>query len=200
MPKKETPKVSPSETQPLEVLPVRQLKVLFSWKAPIRPFKRRDKDFWTTVLAIIFLISLILFFVKEWFLIATIISLAFVYYVLSTVPPEEIEYRITNKGVAFEERSYDWDFLWRFWFSEKYGQRLLNIDTRLSLPVRLTFVIKKEDEEKIGKILGEYLLHEEAMPTFFDKAAAWLVKKVPLDLGEKKEPVVQPPPTSTLQS
>jgi len=181
---------------PIEVMPVRQMKVLFSWKGPIRPFKRRDKDFWTTVLAIIFLISLILFFVKEWFLIAAIISLAFVYYVLSTVPPEEIEYRITTKGVSFAEKSYDWDFLWRFWFSDKYNDRLLNIDTRLAVPGRLSFVIKKEDEPKIKEIMEKYLLHEEAPPTFFDKASAWLAKKIPLELEEKR-PVVQPPPSTT---
>ncbi len=177
-------------SQPIEVMPVRQMKILFSWKAPIRPFKRRDKDFWTTVLAIIFLLSLILFFVKEWFLIAAIISLAFVYYVLSTVSPEEIEYRITNKGISFEEKSYDWDFLWRFWFSEKYGQKLLNIDTRLSMPGRLSLVIKKEDEPKIKEILEKYLLNEEAPLTFFDKASAWLAKKLPLEL-EKKESVAK---------
>lgn len=177
-----------TESQPVEVLPVRQLKILFSWKAPIRPFKRRDKDFWTTVVAIIFLLSLILFFVKEWMLIAAIISLAFVYYVLSTVPPEEIEYKITNKGIYFADKSYDWDFLWRFWFSDKYNDRLLNIDTKISLPARLTFVIKKEDEKKIGEILEKYLLHEEAPPSFLDKASAWLAKKIPLEIEKKEAP------------
>lgn len=138
-------------------------------------------------MAIIFLISLILFFVKEWLLIAAIFSLAFVYYVLSTVPPEEIEYRITTRGVSFAEKSYDWDFLWRFWFSDKYDSRLLNIDTKLSLPGRLSFVIKKEDEPKIKEIMEKYLLNEEAPLTFLDKASAWLRKRVPLEL-EKKEP------------
>lgn len=190
LPGNPVPEPQTTEPQPIEVMSVRQLKILFNWKAPLRPFKKRDKEFWTTVLAIIFLLSLILFFVKEWFLIAAIFSLAFLYYVLSTVPPEEIEYRITNKGIAFEDRSYDWEFLWRFWFSDKYEQRLLNIDTRLSLPGRLSFVIKKEDETRIKEILEKYLLNEEAELTFFDKASAWLAKKVPLDLEEKKEPTV----------
>lgn len=197
----QTPELSDSEPQPIEVMAVRQLKVLFAWKAAVRPFKKRNKEYWTTVFAILFLLVLILFFVKEWFLIAAIISLAFVYYVLSTVPPEEIEYRITNKGVAFEDKSYDWEYLWRFWFSNKYDQRLLNIDTRLNLPGRLLFVIKKEDEKQIKEILEKYLLNEEAPLTFFDKASAWLAKKVPLDLEEKEEKKDPPPgpilPTSS---
>lgn len=205
LPGKELTKNSPSglannEAQPIEVMAVRQLKILFTWKAPLRPFKKRDKEFWTTVLAIIFLLSLILFFVKEWFLIAAIISLAFVYYVLSTVPPEEIEHRITNKGISFEDKSYDWEYLWRFWFSDKYDQRLLNIDTRLNLPGRLLFVIKKDEESKIKEILEKYLLNEEAPATFFDKASAWLAKKVPLDFEEKKETAIPPSTTSTIPS
>jgi len=195
LPPNPPPETLGAEPQPIEVMAVRQLKVLFTWKAPLRPFKKRDKEFWTTVLAIIFLLSLILFLAGgQFMLIAVIISLAFVYYVLSTVPPEEVEYRITNKGVAFEDRSYDWDLLWRFWFSDKYDQRLLNIDTRLSLPGRLTFVVKKEDEPKIKEIMEKYLLNEEAEPTFFDKASAWLAKKVPLDLEKKEETPASPVP------
>ena len=89
------------ENSPLEVLPSKELKILYSWMAPARPFKRRDKEFWTTIIAIVILVGLILFFVKEWFLIAAIISLTFVYYVLSTVEPEEIEYKISNRGLIY---------------------------------------------------------------------------------------------------
>jgi len=194
MPEENLPleRVLSSEASPVEVLPVRQMKILFSWKAPLRPFKRRDREFWTTVIAIIFLVGMILFFVKEWLLIAAMVALAFVYYVLSTVPPEEIEYRITNRGITFADKSYDWDYLWRFWFSDKYSDRLLNIDTKLTLPGRLSFVIKKEEEKTIEEIMEKYLLHEEAEPTFFDKASSWLAKKIPLELEEKKESTVPP--------
>jgi len=181
-----------SSEVPVEVVPVKQIKILFSWRAPLRPYKKRDKNFWTTVLAMVFLFCLILFFVKEWLLIASIISLTFFYYVLSVIPPEEIEYKITTKGISFAERSYDWDYLWRFWFSDKYNDRLLNIDTRLDLPGRLSFVIKKEDERKIREIMEKYLIYEEAPPTFYDKVSAWLAKKIPLELEEKepREPKV----------
>jgi len=181
------------EPQPIEVMAVRQMKLLFAWKAALRPFKRRDKEFWTTVIAIIFLVGMILFFIKEWFLIAAMVALAFVYYVLSTVPPEEIEYRITNKGISFADKSYDWDYLWRFWFSDKYNDRLLNIDTKLTLPGRLSFVIKREEEKTIQEIMEKFLLHEEAEPTFFDKASAWLAKKVPLEFEDKKSSAQIPP-------
>jgi len=60
------------------------------------------------------------------------------------------------------------------------------------LPGRLSFVIKKEEEKTIEEIMEKYLLHEEAEPTFFDKASSWLAKKIPLELEEKKESTVPP--------
>jgi hypothetical protein len=181
------PAEDPDKDQPIEVIPVRQMRVLFTWKAPIRPFKRRSKEFWLTALAIILLTSLIFIFFKEWFFIATILAAAFVYYVLSTVPPEELEYRITTKGISFEKTNYDWDLLWRFWFSEKHNSRILNIDTRLTVPGRITFVVPREDEGTIRETLEKYLINEEAPPTFLEKAADWLTKKFPLEIETEEK-------------
>lgn len=185
--KKEVPNLSTlksKENAPVEVLPVKELKILLSWKAPSRPFKKQDREFWTTVLAIIFLISLILLFLKEWFLIATIMSLTFVYYVLSTVPPEEIEYQLTNRGIRFIKTEYPWESLYRFWISEKWGQKVLQVEGRTGLTGRLMLMLGNQDEFKVKEIMGKYLLYEEAPPTFFDKTSEWLSKKIPLEKTE----------------
>lgn len=180
------------ENTPLEVLPSKELKVLYSWSAPIRPFKRRDKEFWTTVIAIVILVGLILFFVKEWFLIAAIISLTFVYYVLSTVEPEEMENKITNRGIIYAGTTYPYETVSQFWFSAKYGQRVVNLELRGGgLIGRITILIGKGDEKTIKDILLKYLIEEEVKPGFLDKAADWIQKKVPLE-SEKK---TNSPPT-----
>lgn len=179
MPGKDKPAPSP-----LEVMPSKELKVLYVWKAPSRPFKKRDREFWTTVLAIVFLVGLILFFVKEWFLIAAIVSLTFVYYVLSTVEPEWGEYKITNRGIIYAGQTYPWEAISQFWFSEKYGQKTVNFEVRGSLIGRITLLIGEGEESKIKEILLKYLLEEEPKPSFLDKAADWLQEKVPLE-GEK---------------
>lgn len=175
------------ENSPIEVVPSKQVKLLFSWKAPIRPFKKRDKEFWTTVLSIIFLLSLILLFVKEWVLIAAMISLIFLFYVLSTVLPEEIEYRITSQGINFEDSRYDWEALRRFWFSSKYNSRILHLESWLRSTGKINLVINKNEEGKLKEILGKYLLNEEAEPTFLDRAAGWLSEKIPLEITEKEK-------------
>lgn len=174
---------------PVEVIPSKELKVLYTWNAPARPFKRRNKEFWTTVIAIVFLVALILFFVKEWFLIAAIISLTFVYYVLSTVEPEEMEYKITNKGVIYAGQTYAFENISQFWFSEKYEQRVVNLELRSGgLVGRITILIGKGDQAKIREILLKYLIEEEVKPNFLDNASKWLSEKVPLESEKKSAP------------
>lgn len=178
---KKVPDTSTLKTQkdlPLEVLPVREIRTLLTWKAPSRPFKKQDKEFWRTVLTIIFLLSVILLFFKEWFLIATIIALAFLYYVLSTVSPEEVEYRLTNQGIRIGEVNYPWEILYRFWFSKKWEQKILNVEGQVGLGGRLMLMIGKQDPEQVKKVIDKYLVHEEAPLTFFDTASGWLSKKL----------------------
>ena len=184
-----------SGTPPIEVLPSKELKILYSWMAQVRPFKKRDKEFWTTVIAIVILVGLILFFVKEWFLIAAIVSLTFVFYVLSTVKPEEMEYKITNRGIIYTGQTYPFEAIRQFWFSEKYGQRVVNFELQGGgLDGRLTILVGKGEEGKIKEILLKYLVEEEVKPNFLDKAADWLQKKVPLE-SEKKVPPANITPT-----
>lgn len=176
---------------PMEVLPSKELKILYSWQAPVRPFKKRDKEFWTTVVAIVFLVGLILFFVKEFFLIAAIISLTFVYYVLSTVEPEEGEYKLSNRGLIYVGQTYPWEAISQFWFSEKYGQRVVNFELRGGgLVGRITILVGRGEEKQIKEVLRKYLIEEEVSLGFMDKAADWIQKKVPLE-GENK-PIVPP--------
>jgi hypothetical protein len=174
---------------PIEVIPSKELKILYRWRAPARPFKKRNREFWATILAIVFLVGLILFFVKESFLIAAIVSLTFVYYVLSTVEPEEMEYKITNRGIIYAGQTYPWENISQFWFSEKYGQRVVNFEMKGGLPGRIMILVGRGSEKEIKELLLRYLIEEEVKPNFLDKAADWLQKKVPLEAEEKSQKV-----------
>jgi hypothetical protein len=153
-------------------------KDLFVWKAPSRPFKRRDRDFWMTVVAIAVIFGLILFLIEGVMPVILIIAIVFLFYVLSTVEPEEIEYKITNKGVKIADKRTDWEMFTRFWFSRRFNSRLLVFET-LALPGRLELVVKETDTQKLKKILAKYLLEEEAPPSGLDRAANWFSKKLP---------------------
>lgn len=156
-------------------------KVLVSWRAPGRPFKRRDRDYYTTIGAIVFLVTIILLFLKEWLLIAVMIALAFVAYVLASVPPEETKHVVSNRGLRTGEKLYKWQELWRFWFEEKWKQKMMVVETRLKFPRRLLLMLGDADEETVRGVMKEFLILEKPEPTFMDKAADWLVDKVPLE-------------------
>jgi len=178
-----TTKPSPlkTESEPVEVMPVKELKTLLTWKAPVRPFKRRDKEFWTTAGSIAFLLAVILFFIKEWVLIIVIIAIMFVYYVLSTVQPEEIEHSITSRGIRFAGKDYPWETLGQFWFTEKFGEKILNVQTLMMYPGRLQMLLGKTSEKQVTEILKKYLLYETPEPTVIEKTTDWFSKKVPIE-------------------
>src|SRR3989344_3227255 len=136
-------------------------EVVLSWNAPARPFKKRDKEFYTTVIAIAVLVGLILFFVEGPLPVAGVMAVVFLVYVLSTVPPEEVECKITNKGVFFADKKYPWDTMTRFWFASRFGANLLILET-VNFPGRVEMVIKEEDRENIRQEIEKHVLFEKA--------------------------------------
>jgi hypothetical protein len=153
-------------------------KLLFSWKAPSRPFKRRDRQFWTTTIIIASIFGLILFLVEGVMPVILVISLVFLFYVLSTVEPEEIEYQITNRGIKMADRTTVWNVLTRFWFSNRLKSHLLVFETTV-LTGRLELVVDSKDKDRVRKIISEFLPEEKAPPSSLDRAANWLAKKLP---------------------
>ena len=153
-----------------------------SWKAPSRPFKKRDKDYYLTVGLIIFLLIIILFFIKEWVAVAAVLAVAFVSYVLSTVPPEEVAYEITDKGLRSFGRFYRWEELGEFWFEEKWKQKILVTSLRPPFLGRVHLMLGEIEKEKVKQILSQSLpFREEPEKTWTEQAADWLAKKFSLE-------------------
>lgn len=153
-------------------------KDLVTWIAPARPFKRRDKQFYVTTISIAGMVCLILFLAEGAMPVILIISLIFLYYVMSTVPPQEIEYKVTNKGVKVGGNTTEWSLLGRFWFSSRYDSQLLVLETKM-IPNRMELVIKPEIKEEIRTNLKDYLVEEEISPSNLDRAIDWFSKKLP---------------------
>lgn len=157
-------------------------EVLLSWKSPSHPFKKRDKIFYQTVAAITFLLVVIVFFLHEFILIGVILSLAFVVYALSSVPPIEVTHKITPLGFENAGRLFRWVELGAFWFDEKWEYKTLVIQTRLSFPTQVRAVVSGVSEQKIKDIVGKYLLHLDKQPkNWLDTVSEWISKKIPLD-------------------
>jgi len=166
-------------------LDLNEEKTLFEWEAPARSFQKRNKDFWITAIAILVLFSVVLFFIEEFFLIVALISVLFLYYVLSTVPPQNIKNKITNRYIYFGETKYNWDDLESFYFKKIMSSDMVLIETKLRIPRELPMVINIEDQEKIKKILLKKIPMIEYTPNFVDKLTKWGGKMFPSEKREK---------------
>lgn len=151
-----------------------------AWSSPSRLFKKRDREFFVNILAIVFLLSVILVFVREFVLIAAVLSIVFLIYVLSTVPPEEVRHRVTNMGIESAGHFYRWEECVDFWFEEQWSQTTLIV--RLYAQPRLIVLLGDQKKEKIREFLTQHIpFREEPDHNWVDNAARWISEKIPLD-------------------
>lgn len=182
--KQAEPTSSPVQTVPDQPVQTRQVepeKDLLVWEAMLTVHKKRSREFFTTAGAIAFLVAVILFFLKEWFLIIFIIALFFYTYVMSTTKPPMTNHRLTNRGVYTSGRRYLWDELTTFWFTESFGQKILNIGRFVGFPRQLIMLLGDKKEEEVRKAVAQYLEEQAPEKDFVEKSSDWLTKKIPLE-------------------
>lgn len=162
------------------------IKTFLSWTAPSRPFRKKDRSYYTTIAILVILLILISILAQEILLVGVLLALAFVAYVLGFVPPEDVEYKISSQGIIIGDHFYFWSNLDSFWFSEKEGHKILHILTDLHFPGQLMLVLGTQDEEEIKKIVARYLPYHEIPPkSLMDKWADGLQKHFPLENPHK---------------
>lgn len=156
-------------------------ETFLSWSSPSRIFKKRDKEYFTNIGAIVFLLSIILVFAREFVLIAAVLAIVFLIYVLSTVPPEEVKHRISNLGIESAGHFYRWEELYDFWFDERWGQVILVIRPLAGSQI-IILLDTAASQEKVKKLVEKYLtFREQPEKNWVDNAATWLTEKVPLE-------------------
>ena len=156
-------------------------ETLFSWRAPVRPFKERSRQFFTTVVLVAILLSLIGYVLEGVMVVFLIWAVVFLVFVLFRVQPEEIDYTITNKYIIIAGKKYRLEEISRFWIIERWEHKLLVFETPLRFPGRLELVLSGIDQEELKEKLSRYIPFEEESPGFVDKAASWLSKRLLLD-------------------
>jgi hypothetical protein len=150
------------------------------WSSPSRLFKKRDKEFITNIAVIVFFLMVILVFAREFGLIAAVLSIVFFIYVMSTVPPENIEHRLTNFGLESGSQYYRWETLVEFWFEEQWGQVKLVI--RPAVGTLIYALLGDQPKDKIKDIVAKQIPYREhPQKSWVDNAAHWISEKVPLE-------------------
>lgn len=155
-------------------------EVYLTWSSPSRLFKKRDKEFFTNVGAIVFFLVIILIFAREYMFILAILSIVFFIYVTSTVPPENVSHRLTNLGIESAGHFYRWEDLQEFWYEEQWGQVKMVI--RPVYGSLLIVLLGNEDKTKVREIVTKHIpFREQPQKSFIDNAARWLTEKIPLE-------------------
>lgn len=155
-------------------------EVYLSWTSPSRLFKKRDSEYFRNIGAIVFLLIIILVFAREFLLIAAVVSIVFLIYVLSTVPPEDVNHRITNLGIESAGHFYRWQELVEFWFEEQWGQTMILL--RPIFGTRIIILLGDQDKQKVRESVAKHVpFREQPEKSWVDNAASWLSEKIPLE-------------------
>jgi len=156
-------------------------ETVLQWQAASRPFKKRKKQYFTTIVTITLLLCLILFFAGQVLTVAVVLAVAFLSYIMATIPPHTITNSITTYGVRNEEALYYWEELGTFWFEKKYSDEILYIEVS-RFPYRLAILLGNQSKEEVTELLSEVLLNQKPPLSQIEKSAQWLQKKIPLDI------------------
>lgn len=160
---------------------------IFTWKAPLRAFKKRGKNILRFYGALAFLLSLIVFFFGDKILLIPILTLLFLFYVLTITPPPEVENIITTFGIESAGVTLRWEFLSHFFFVTKMGVQVLTLVSNAPYYYHAYFVVPNEDIKKeLISILSKHIMYvEKPQRTFTDRAIDWLSNLIPDDEDAK---------------
>lgn len=134
---------------------------LFEWEAPIRlkvPFNPRT---YLLIVGACLLFIVFLAVLGHYGLMASIIALLFFIYTAGTIEPITVKHTITTRGIDSLGRLYEWFLLEDFWFTDKEGQNILVVGTKLRAPGRLLLLIDKKDRGAIFVLLQDKLLYRD---------------------------------------
>lgn len=156
-------------------------QLIFSWKAPIRAYKKRPKDVLRFYLALALLLSLIAFLIGERILTLPIWAITFLFYVLTISPSREVENKITKFGIETTGNTYHWDFLSHFYFVKRFDYSVLVIVSRAPFYYHIYLVVKDEAVKKeLIKLLSEHLIYQEhPNRTLTDKLIEFMTRLMP---------------------
>lgn len=156
--------------------PLNNPQVIFSWKAPLRPYIERGKNVLRFYAAVAFLISLIVFFLGDKILLIPIWTLLFLFYALTITPPPEVENKITRFGIETAGTTLRFEALDYFYFSKRFDYHVLVVVSHAPFYHHSYLVVPDvETKRRIIPLLSSHIIYQEVpKKTFVDRAVDWL--------------------------
>lgn len=171
-------------------------QLVYSWESPLRAYKKRSGVVLRFYLAVALLVGLIVFFFGDRILIIPILTLLFLFYVLTITPPPDVRHVVTTFGIETAGISLRWDILSHFYFTKKFGFHVLTLVTHAPYFYHAFLIIPKDSvKQEITTILSKHLMYmEKPQRNFTDKMVDWLSNLIPDeddDLKQRQIPSAQ---------
>lgn len=165
-------------------------QVLYSWKAPLRAYKKRAKNVLRFYLALALLLSVIVFFFGDKILLIPIWAILFLFYVLTITPPPEVENKITKFGVESAGVTARWEILSDFYFFQRFGFNILTVVSHAPYYLHLYMVVPTpEIKKEVTQLLAEHLIYlDKPQRTLTDRMIDWFSRLMPEDEIEETTP------------
>lgn len=156
-------------------------QLIFSWKAPLRPYKKHSPLILRFYLSVALLVSLIVFFFGDKILLLPIWALLALFYILTITPPAEVENKITKFGIESAGVTIRWDILSYFYFSQRFGFYVLTVVGASPYLFHVYMVVPdKATKDRLVLLLSEHVVYKEKPErTFTEKMADLLSKLIP---------------------
>ncbi len=170
-------------------------QVIFSWKAPLRPYKKRSKKILRFYIALTLLVALILFFFGDKILIIPAIAVFFAFYVFTVYPPPEVENKITQFGIESAGITVRWEVLSHFYFKKKFNFYLLTLVGHPPFFYHIFLVVPNEEVKKrLIELLSLHLIYQEnPQKSLTEKMVDFFINLMPED-GEEEEMAINATP------
>ncbi|OGK45044.1 hypothetical protein A3B40_01360 [Candidatus Roizmanbacteria bacterium RIFCSPLOWO2_01_FULL_37_16] len=164
-------------------------QVVFTWKAPIRPYKKRSSLILRFYVTVALLLGLIVWFFGDKVLLIPIGTVLFLFYVLTITPPPEVENKITTFGIETAGVTLRWESLSHFYFTKRFGFYILTLVGHAPFFYHAYVVVPQEDVKKnLILILSQHVVYQEKPNlSLTDKMVNWFMKLLPDD-DEEVEP------------
>lgn len=155
-------------------------RILFEWDSYERPRKKWSKEFYSSVIVMAFLASVILYFIEGIMPVLVIWSLVFMLWAMSRTEPRMERYAISTWGLKTKDRTYRFEEMNNFWFETKWGGRLMRINLT-KIPWHIIIVINSDTEDTVRRLMLENVTYQEPPVTWSDRFVKWLGEKIPLE-------------------
>lgn len=164
-------------------------QLIYSWKAPLRAYKRRSDSILRFYIALALLLSLIVFFFGDRVLLVPILTLLFLFYVLTITPPPEVDNLITTFGIETAGITLRWEFLSHFYYTQKFHFNVLTLVSNAPYYYHAYLIVPDEKIKiQINSILSKHVMYvEKPQRNFTDKIVDWLSNLMPDDEGWEQE-------------